>query len=289
MIGEDLYILEKANEENIEEMLHYLREHENSCLFLLGDLEEHGYTLTDAPNSGNFQIIRNGEDIAAVFCLTQRGNLLVQSNEITTRVFEIILDACRQEPIKLRGLIGEWDFCSQFWNFLKGKQAIAREKFFSKNNLYALNISDEAIPQQINVRFLQNDDFIQWRSAHIEYAKEMGLPEDLNEEQLYEQFQSKVAKRTIWGLFKNKGMISSAELNAKAGSLAQLGGVFTLPKYRKQGFAKSLLQQIVRDCRKIHNLRKLVVFTDENNEAAIRLYAFLGAKPCGKYTLLFGE
>ena len=49
----------------------------------------------------------SGRAIVAVFCLTRRGNLLVQGGgriDLAEQIFE----ACEAEPIEVRGIVGEW-------------------------------------------------------------------------------------------------------------------------------------------------------------------------------------
>ena len=86
--------LEKFTDSNQEEALSFLSRYENTSVFLLGNFNEHGPNLGIHVNSGNFKLIRNEGKIVCVFCMTRRGNLLVQS-ELIHPTFELIIENCK--------------------------------------------------------------------------------------------------------------------------------------------------------------------------------------------------
>ena len=53
--------LEKLTDSNQEEAISFLSKHENTSVFLLGNLNEHGPNLGLHVNSGNFKLIRKDE------------------------------------------------------------------------------------------------------------------------------------------------------------------------------------------------------------------------------------
>jgi hypothetical protein len=120
------YSIEKVTQSSQQEMLNFLKEHENYTLFLLGNFENYGAILADAPYSGNFKLIRSRERVIGVFCLTQKGNLLIETI-LQEPIFDILLDACLQEPMPLKGVVGNWNFCGPFWEYLKAKKIIQKE------------------------------------------------------------------------------------------------------------------------------------------------------------------
>ena len=141
LMVKQLLTVEQVSNKTQDEMVAFLKRHENYSLFLLGNFEAHGFKMTDAPNSGNFKLIRQSGRIICVFCLCKRGTLLIQS-EVQDAVFNLLLDSCYEEQIILDGVIGEWNFCAKFWEFLKKAQVIKKETFVSKEVLYALDLSE---------------------------------------------------------------------------------------------------------------------------------------------------
>ena len=280
--------VEKISPENQEQMIAFLRDHDDYSLFLLGNFENYGSSLADAPYSGNYKLIRSDNEIIAVFCLTKKGSLLIQS-VVRDPIFDIVLASCHEEKISITGLVGDWEFCHVFWQFLKDKKIIQTEAFTSKEILYHTNVSQIFPIPQPNVRFLIADDYTQWKPLRLDYLKEEGFPNDLNDEQLLEIFIDKCNKKIIWGLFLKDQLVSIADLNAKAFDLGQLGGVYTDPKFRKMGYSKSVIHKLLADLKDIHDIQKLIIFTGENNTPAQKLYESVGVKPVGYFALLFGK
>jgi len=279
--------IEAVTESSLQEAIAFLRKYEDFSLFLLGNLETHGHKLTFAPNSGNFKLVRHRGKIVAIFCLTRRGNLLVQSELSDRRLSEKILTACQAEDLPILGLLGPWDFCQHLWNLFKEKAIIINDNLITKNILYTLDPSKQMISDEPHVRLLLPGDYPQWKRLRIEYLE--GLPSDLSEEQNHELFLEKVKNKISWGYFLQEQLVAMADLNAKAMDLGQVGGVYTVPSFRKKGFARSVMRQLIIDAKNIHQIRKLIIFTGENNHPARKLYESLEAHSVGYYGLMFGN
>lgn len=282
------YSIEMVTDSSQDEMLAFLSEHENYTLFLLGNFESYGSALTDAPYSGNFKLIRSHGQVVGVFCLTRKGNLLIETI-LRESGFDIILDACYQESIPLKGVIGNWDFCGPFWEYLKTQKIITKEVFASKEILYSIDLDKTSFSAQPNARLLTEADYIQWQPLRLDYLIEQGVPNDLTDSQLLGQFLDKVKKKITWGLFLNDTLVSIADLNAKTLDLGQVGGVYTDPRFRQRGYSRSAMQQLLRDAKEIHHIRKLIIFTGEKNLPAQKLYNSLGVSQIGYFALLFGQ
>jgi GrpB-like predicted nucleotidyltransferase (UPF0157 family)/predicted GNAT family acetyltransferase len=281
--------IEGFDESNLPEALSFLRRNENFSLFLLGNYEIHGPKLTAAPNSGNFKLIRSDGKIVTVFCLTRRGNLVVQSTSTEEWVLEKILDGCLEERLPILGLLGEWDFCQHLWALLKKRGIIHHETFISKEILYTVDINQQNLSGDPHVRLLGAEDYSQWKLLCIDYLKEEGLSNDLSEEQLHEHFLEKVAEKISWGYFLEQKLVAKAELNAKSMDLGQVGGVYTTPVHRRKGFGQSVMHQLIKDAKDLHQMRKLIIFTGETNHPARKLYESLEHHHGGYYALMFGQ
>lgn len=283
----NLLTVESVSEKSQHEMIAFLKRHEDYSLFLLGNFEAHGFKMTDTPNSGNFKLIRQSGEVVGVFCLAKRGTLLVQA-KLEDAIFDVILESCKKEEVTIRGVIGEWNFCSKFWNFLKRAQVIKQDTFISQEILYTLDLAQAHYPKEERVRLLTPNDYTEWRTLNSEYISEQNLPSELDEDGVRLNFLWKTGKHVIWGLFIEGKLISIAELNAKALDLGQVGGVFTSLDFRRQGLSKALMKQLIMDAKEIQGIRKLIIFTDEQNIAARKVYESLGVKPVGTFALLFG-
>lgn len=282
------YLIEVVDDSNKFEMLEFLKQHENYTLFLLGNFESYGFKLSEAPYSGNFKLIRSYGKIIAVFSLSKKGSLLIEAT-VREPIFDLVLAACQKELIALTGLIGNWDFCNVFWQYLKDKKVIQKETFTSKEILYSVDISNIPASLQSNARLLTVLDYDQWKPLRLDFLKEEGIPNNLSEDQLLDIYRDKVRKKITWGFFLNDKLVSIADLNAKALDLGQVGGVYTAPRFRQRGYSKAVMQQLLYDAKNLHSIRKLIIFTGENNFPAQKLYTGLGAKQEGYFTLFFGN
>jgi len=283
------FSIEAVDQSTESSMVDFLKQHEDYTLFLLGNYENCGLTLAESPLSGNYKIIRNPEGkVIGVFCLTKRGNLLIEST-ISAPVFDLVLSSCEEESHPLKGILGRWDLCKPFWDFLKNKQVIDQEVFTSKEVLYSIDLSTVQFESQPNVRLLKQNDYIQWKSLRLDFLGEAGLPNDLTDDQLYQSYLDKTQRKIAWGYFIEDQLVSIADLNAKAVDLGQVGGVYTIPAFRKRGYSRAVMKHLLADSKKIHSIRKTIIFTGEKNLSAQKLYESLGVSPVGHFALLFGE
>ena len=281
--------VETLSEFNENEAMIFLMNKEDFSLFLLGNLEACGRKLTSSPNSGNFKLIRYQNSVVCVFCLTRRGNLILQSSISEDWILEMILESCKEEDLRIEGLLGEWDFCQKLWALFKKKGIIHKDLFVSKQILYSIKLGEKTLSHDPNIRLLKAEDYIQWQPLRIAYLLEEGLPNDLSAEQLYDQFLERVHAKIAWGYFLEGTLLAMAELNAKAKNLGQVGGVYTTPKARKKGFAQSVMRTLMKDALDLHKICKLIIFTGETNLKAKKLYESLDVHPVGYYALMFGE
>jgi predicted GNAT family acetyltransferase len=278
---------ETVTPESKGELICFLKKNEEYSLFLLSNLETYGLKLSNALYSGNFKILRKANEIIAAFCLTKKGTLLVQSIEQNDLICEAIITACLEEKIPITGVLGKWEFAYALWNLLKQKKIIQKETFIEREVLYTLDVEKTTYLSEPGVRLLQPTDFDTWVKLRESYVEEMGFPRNTLEEIRAEFFQ-KVAQQITWGLFLEGKLVAIADLNARFSNLGQLGGVYTIPEFRNRKLSTRLTRHLIHDIKAIHHIRKLIIFTGENNFAARKVYESLGISPYGHYALLFG-
>jgi len=67
--------------------------------------------------------------------------------------------------------------------------------------------------------------------------------------------------------------------------MVQVGGVYTLPKCRNRGYGRTVVAGSLLDA-KAGGVKKAILFTGMNMEAAQRMYQALGFRPIGDYGLV---
>ena len=278
-------VVEPITDANRSEAAAYLARHEDACQFLINNMSEHGCCLTAHPNSGNFKLVRRGHAVVAVFCLTRRGNLLLQSDE---ECAGLILHACGAEELPLRGFIGSWSSVAPVWRRYKEAYPRYTPTFESKEILYSRVLADDDhdLTRDPTVRLLEASDCEQWLAHSALYMSELGLPDDTSAEQKREAFARLIRSRAAWGLFSGGTLLSRAALNSHGSTVGQTGAVFTLPAHRRQGLARSTMRHMLSDCRDIHRHRKNILFTGEADLPAQRLYESLRYERIGSFALI---
>jgi ribosomal protein S18 acetylase RimI-like enzyme len=265
----------------------------DTSLFLLSTLAALGPRLGHHLSSGNFRLIEESGAVVAVFCLTRRGNLLVQAAgraELAERIFE----ACEGDPIEVRGVVGEWASAHAIWRLLSADPRL-KSTHHLKDVLYRMKLTDAVaergdVLDGISVRALDPDDFAQWHRLNTAYFRELNLPVQATLEQRRADFVARSRSGLWWGSFDgNSHLTSIAALNATYGSLGQVGGVYTRPQDRRKGHGRAVMRQLTADSRMRLRFEKLILFTGEGNQAARSLYESLGFEAAGAFGLLLGE
>lgn len=279
-------LVEHITDANRSDAAAYLARHEDTSQFLLNNLAEHGSCLAAHPNSGNFKLVRRDDTtVVAVFCLTRRGNLLLQSDEECT---DVVLQACATEEITLKGFIGSWSSVAPVWQRFKEAHPTYTPTFESKEILYSRALVDEDrdLTRDPRVRLLEPSDGEQWLVHSALYMSELGLPDDTSAEQKREAFVRAVQSRAAWGLFSGGTLLCRAALNSRGTAVGQTGAVFTLPEYRRRGLSKATMLHMLCDCRDIHRHRKNILFTGEADLPAQALYESIRYERIGSFALI---
>jgi len=288
-------MIRHVTDSDLDQVRAFLESHVDTSLFLLSTLAALGPRLGHHLNSGNFRLIAEegpGKEptIVAVFCLTRRGNLLVQAGG-RTDLAEQIFEACETESIEVRGVVGEWPMADALWRLLR-----ADPRFETTHNLkdvlYRLMLKGTAgaVAESSTLRQLDAGDFVQWERLNRAYFAELSLPLQATLEQRRSDFMMRVRSGLWWGAFDDcYELVSIAALNATYGSLGQVGGVYTRPADRRKGLSRAVMQLLIADCRERLRFEKLVLFTGEDNMAARKLYETLGFEPAGAFGLLLGD
>lgn len=150
-----------------------------------------------------------------------------------------------------------------------------------KNNLSASNLlfNDDEI-----IRCTQND-FDSLFLLEQKYMIEEVLPVGRNITQIEVSVSLKqiLKNQLCLALLSDGEIVSKANTNAIGQNWIQLGGIYTLPQFRQNGYAKQTVSAL---CRRIFNAGKnVVLFVKEKNLPAKALYNSLGFAEAGDYCI----
>lgn len=270
---------------NAQDAIKFLLRHEETSQFMLSNYRAHGPKLTEHPNSGNFYCLQDGKTVLGVFVLTRRGILLgtTEKSQFSDDIAKFVVNS----PINLVSANGEWNLMSQVWDKLLSLNPTIKPGNISKETLYRyqLTAQDTKIKSSEKVRFLNFNDYVQWKMVRQAYMEELGMQEGLTKDERRRQFKTTCDHRHWWGLFDGTVLTSIVGLNASTENVGQVGGMFTILKSRQRGMAKETMLHLMKDARDIHKLNRLILFTGDDNFGAQVLYQHLGFKEVGYYGL----
>lgn len=87
------------------------------------------------------------------------------------------------------------------------------------------------------------------------------------------------------GILKGRSLVSKAHTNARGITCNQIGGVYTVPAFRGQGYARQALQALLQRIDAEHMTSSL--FVKSANAAGLHLYRTLGFLPAGRYAIAY--
>jgi RimJ/RimL family protein N-acetyltransferase len=103
------------------------------------------------------------------------------------------------------------------------------------------------------------------------------------------EFVRRTRAKWWWGTFVGSQLAAVVGLNAAYGVVGQVGGVYARPADRKKGLARAAMELLMDESQEQHHLEKLILFTNEDNRNARRLYESLGFEAAGAFGLLLGS
>jgi predicted GNAT family acetyltransferase len=286
-------MIRNVETDDLERVRGFLEAHVDTSLFLLSNLAIFGPRLTDHGNSGNYRLVEEAGQLVAVFCLTRRGNLLVQAAG-RADLAESILESCEGETTEVSGVAGEWPTAAALWELLRADPRF-EPTLGSKDVLYRLPLAEgaevirTAAPPEVVVRALDASDFQQWERLNSAYCAELKLPLPAVDDAHAAEFARRTRAKWWWGAFVGRQLAAIVGLNAAYGTVGQVGGVYARPEDRKKGLARAAMELLIEDSREHHGFTKLILFTGEENRGARRLYESLGFELAGAFGLLLGS
>jgi predicted GNAT family acetyltransferase len=266
----------------------FLELYPETSLFLLSNIRAFGTRLGESLYSGNLKALCEGDELRGVFCLTRGGSLLAETGG-DAKLVPAILRACREEMIPIRGVLGEWTVTKALWDSLC--HAGLKPTFESKEITYRVNLRGplpEPRATAAPVRRLNSADHSQWEQLTSDFVREVGLPLQGTEDERKSAFVRSAALGHWWGAFEGERLVSLVGITAMHDTIAQIGGVFTLPDHRRCGLSTDVMITLMHDAHDLHRLDRLFLFTGEDNVAARGMYESLGFESFGHFGLFFG-
>lgn len=257
----------------------FLKSRKYTSQFFLANIDS-AVKMQELIDSKKLFIISNDEDVQFVAFVSPTNILHIQGNYTTDAK---ILSVASQPNIV--GVNGPTPLVNKFLADLTSRKVTTRYDDIvfslditnSRNHLLNLDAS----------RLLKSSDFEQWFPLYTAYLKELDIPSSLSKEERRQRFFTATENKSHWGVYTPEGqLISIASFNAATGSSAQIGGVYTLPEYRGQGYGKIVMEKLIQDSIAVDGLNELILYTGPMDSAPARLYVSLGFETKDHYSMV---
>lgn len=274
-------VLKPGDEPRLERLL---RAHSDSSVFLRSNLRAVGITYEGKSLQGHW-VAEAGPDgeLLGVVCHVQNGNLLFQAPAHAPQLAEFVLT---QSGRKVEGLVGPWEQLKSARTAL-GLDGV-KAPLESLEPLFALALSDLRVPPGAwTVRRPTPADLpeaVAQRAAFLVEA--LGAARtSATIARAREAVEGQVKEGRTFVLDVGGRVVASGCFNARLPDTVQLGGIFTPEADRSRGHARRLVAGMLRLARD-EGATRGVLFTNEDNVAAIRAYTALGFQRVGDYGLV---
>ena len=276
------------SEEDRPAVRRYLAGRLVECLFLASNLENYGLEDDGAHWSGTWLGFHADGEMKAVAQLVNQGSLLVaiSSSEAAAGLAQAIR-ARHYEPLRILGMRPEVEDIHALLAADGGYPI--REV---RDSLLQVLTPETFEPREASGgRLATMDDvpkLLEWKRRFRVEA--MGDdPQWVDDEVLKKSLVLTIEGGRQYVLEAGDRLVSMARLNARTRRMAQLGGVYTPPEERGNGYASRLISGLCQRVLEDEKLEAMALMVEESKEAASRIYRRLGFLGLGCYRFLLLE
>ncbi len=259
-----------------------------SSMFLLSNMRMSGLTDNGKPYTGTYAAALVDDEVVGVVAHFWNGNLIVQSP--LEYLFDLWQTAVAASNRFVEGLIGP---AAQVEFVFKSLEIEMDEvKVDEVEYLYSLDLAALKAPEALaNGRLLGRraqpadlDLITQWR---VEFMVEAMNETESPELRKYAQIGSEryIEEGRVWLLLKDGDPVATTAFNAMTTEAVQVGGVYTPPANRSNGYARAAVAASLIDAQD-EEASTAVLFTGIDNYPAQKAYEALGFEHIGDYRIL---
>jgi predicted GNAT family acetyltransferase len=280
----DIRVLTAGDRDTLEA---FLLPRIETSMFLLSNMRQTGLLDTGYPYSGAYAAAFGGPHVVAVVAHFWNNNLILQA---PVHAVPLCRAAIAASGRPLGGLIGPAEQVAQVKAGLQPPAASLQMDDTDK--LYRMQLSDLILPEplrsgQLTGRRATMDDLdvlVPWQVAYgVEALAEEESP-DLWAK-VREGVTRQVEERRTWVLEKEGELVACSSFNSAIREAVQIGGVWTPPALRSQGYGRAVVAASLLDAR-AEGVETAILFTAEVNFAAQKAYEALGFQHIGDYSLV---
>jgi len=280
----EIRILRPGDEEVLER---FLLPRIASSMFLIGNMRAAGLEDKGQPYQGTYVAAFEGGEVAGVVAHYWNGNLILQAPAHLDALWRAAAEASGR---RVRGMLGaEGQVAEAMGGLGVGEGTIQLDE---TENLYSLELTELVVPGGLRSGRLRGrridardvDLVTAWRVAFsIEALGEEESPK------LWAGCRSSIERSRAQGwtwLLEDEGQpVACSSFNTAIQEAVQIGGVWTPPELRRQGYGRAVVAASLLDARAA-GATMSILFTGVGNVAAQKAYTGLGYRHIGDYRLV---
>lgn len=262
-------MLTKASRDDRPRILPYCMSEPNINTFIIGDIETHGFE-TDFQDVW----IQTQSDHITGIVLRYYDNFIIYSEKLDMAYDEVV-DLLRSSQGNL--ISGKSSVMEPF-SVLLGNAFTKKELFFCE-----LKDSSKLSLDTLEVKIATLREAREISVAYGEIPEFAGLYSS-DPEQRYHQIANRIESGEGTHMIIRKGdrIISHGNTTAETSASAIIGGIFTLPEFRKAGLASKIISAL---CKNLLDQKKSVCLFYSNEDAG-RIYQRLNFRMIENWTIL---
>ena len=280
----EIRVLQPGDESKLET---FLLPRIESSMFLISNMRLVGLADHGAPYEGTYAAVFKQGEIVAVVAHYWNQNLIIQA---PIYVSELLKSVVRASDRRVKGVIGPGDQIS------RAKEALGiddtRIQMDETEKLYKLKLAELVIPAnlksgQVEGRRIRVEDVELSTKWRVEFSVEaLGAEDTPNfREECRASVQRSVEEKRGWILEKDGEPVACSLFNTAIDEAVQVGGVWTPPEFRRQGYGRAVVAASLLDAR-AEGVETAILFTGKGNSAAQKAYEALGFEHIDSYRLL---
>jgi RimJ/RimL family protein N-acetyltransferase len=258
-----------------------------SSMFLIGNQRAAGLEDNGQPYQGTYAAAFEGGGVAGVVAHYWNGNLILQAPAHLDALWRAAAEASGR---RVRGMLGPAGQVAE----AMGGLGVAEDtiQLDETENLYSLDLAELMVPEGLRSGRLRGrrieagdvDLVTAWRVAFsIEALGEEESPK------LWAGCRSSIERSRAQGwtwLLEDGGQpVACSSFNTAIQEAVQIGGVWTPPELRRQGYGRAVVAASLLDAR-AEGATTSILFTGVRNVAAQKAYTGLGYRHIGDYRLV---
>jgi len=278
----EIRVLDNSDQPRLES---FLLQHRDSSMFLRSNVWRVGLDYRNEPFHALYAGVIQESQIVGVVAHAWNGMVLLQCPEDHD---ELVRSCVLWSGRKVMGFSGPVDQVRRARIALELEHASTR--LDEEELLYALDLTELQIPAALaNGEILcrpplpEDRDTLRRWSAAYDIETLGGTDSEEARTRSADAVDRQIADGNAWVAIRNGELVSLSAFNAALPDIVQLGGIYTPPEFRGNGYAKSSVAGSLIAARQ-RGVSRAILFT--SNPSAAKSYVAVGFRHIGDYGLV---